>query len=163
NTPPFRLEWDTSKFPNGQHRIEITVYDRQGRVIDQAIKEIRTANAGAPKHAVDGPRIEAVRSAIWQMLVLRPSRALLAYEAAQCARAMGNSVDAVRYFRQSAAVSPHFRDARTQLAVIEGSISEVALWRGAPSEKAVALTFDDGPKPGITDQLLAILSRENVP
>ncbi len=29
NTPPFRLVWDTAQFPNGLHRIEVLVFDRQ--------------------------------------------------------------------------------------------------------------------------------------
>ena len=127
------------------------------------MKEIRSANIGAPRKSADNQRIEAVRSALWQFLTLRPSRAYLAYAAAHCANRLGNAPEAIRYFRQSAAVSPHYKDARIQLAALEGSVSEAALWRGAPSEKVVALTFDDGPKPGITEQLLAILARERVP
>jgi peptidoglycan/xylan/chitin deacetylase (PgdA/CDA1 family) len=33
----------------------------------------------------------------------------------------------------------------------------VTVWAGAPAEKAVALTFDDGPSPKFTPQILALL------
>lgn len=36
------------------------------------------------------------------------------------------------------------------------------LWRGDPERKAVALTFDDGPWPPYTEQILDILKREKV-
>lgn len=37
------------------------------------------------------------------------------------------------------------------------------LWAGAPSHQTVALTFDDGPIPGKTEQLLAILQASQAP
>lgn len=37
------------------------------------------------------------------------------------------------------------------------------LMRGNPARREIALTFDDGPHPDITPQLLEILRRENVP
>jgi peptidoglycan-N-acetylglucosamine deacetylase len=33
----------------------------------------------------------------------------------------------------------------------------VTIWAGAPNEKAVALTFDDGPSPAFTPQIMALL------
>jgi peptidoglycan-N-acetylglucosamine deacetylase len=35
----------------------------------------------------------------------------------------------------------------------------VTVWAGAPSEKAVALTFDDGPSPVYTAQIMALLKK----
>jgi peptidoglycan/xylan/chitin deacetylase (PgdA/CDA1 family) len=35
----------------------------------------------------------------------------------------------------------------------------VTVWAGAPTEKAVALTFDDGPSPTYTPQILALLKK----
>lgn len=37
----------------------------------------------------------------------------------------------------------------------------VAVWAGAPSEKAVALTFDDGPSPKYTPKIMALLKQYN--
>jgi peptidoglycan/xylan/chitin deacetylase (PgdA/CDA1 family) len=40
---------------------------------------------------------------------------------------------------------------------------EPAICRGTTQRKAVALTFDDGPDPNSTPQLLELLKRENIP
>src|SRR5690349_14662466 len=37
------------------------------------------------------------------------------------------------------------------------------LWSGATHTKAIALTFDDGPHPQYTPQLLQVLDRYNIP
>jgi len=42
-------------------------------------------------------------------------------------------------------------------------VAEPALWRGASNDPVVALTFDDGPKPGVTEMLLNVLTTEKVP
>jgi len=38
-----------------------------------------------------------------------------------------------------------------------------AVWRGTAARKVVALTFDDGPQPGITEALVDLLAREKAP
>jgi peptidoglycan/xylan/chitin deacetylase (PgdA/CDA1 family) len=35
----------------------------------------------------------------------------------------------------------------------------VTIWAGPPQERAVALTFDDGPTPGITERIIGLLKR----
>ncbi len=164
NTPPFKLVWDTSQFPNGLHRVEVLVFDRQGRQTDRSVKEIRTANSGAPRRdSADAQREEQVRSALWRMLALRPSRSALAYTAAMCAHAAGNANAILPLLQQTVAVQPEYKDARVRLASLTGIGAEAALWRGDASEKVIALTFDDGPKPGVTEQLLAALTSQSVP
>jgi len=164
NTPPFQLIWDTTRFPNGMHKIEITVYDKEGRQTNSATREVRTANLTAPiRDQADASRMDAVRSGLWQALTLRPSRAVLNYAAAQSAAALGDSSSASRFIQQTAAIDPTYRDARARLAVLDGGLADLAVWRGSSERPWVALTFDDGPKPGITEQLLAVLTKERVP
>jgi len=164
NVAPFRFVWNTAKVPNGLHKVEIIVYDRQGQEIGRAVKEIRTANADAPRRqTLDAPRAEKVRAALWKFLILRPSRCALAYAAAEAARAVGDRDAAERYLEQAAAIDPNYRAARTRLASYSRTASEMAFWRGAPTDRVIALTFDDGPRPGITEQILAVLTRERVP
>jgi len=38
-----------------------------------------------------------------------------------------------------------------------------AVFRMPPGDKKIYLSFDDGPTPGLTEKIIAILSRENVP
>ncbi len=164
NTRPFRLVWDTSKFPNGIHRIEIHVCDQQGREISTVTREIRTANADAPvKQTPDTQRAERVRAALWQQMNLHPSRLMLAYTAALSAQAAGDTAAMARLLHQAAAIDPDYKDVRERVAAIDATTADPGFWRGAANDNVVALTFDDGPKPGITEQLLAVLAREQVP
>ena len=164
NTPPFQLVWDTTRFPNGLHKIEITVYDKEGRQTNYASREVRTANLNAPvRDKGDASRMDAIRSGLWHALTLRPSRAVLNYAAAQSAAALGDSSSAAKFIQQTAAIDPTYRDARAKLAVLDGGLADLAVWRGSSDRPWVALTFDDGPKPGITEQLLAVLTKQRVP
>lgn len=164
NVPPYRLVWDTTQVPNGLHRVEIIVYDRQGQEVSRAAKELRTANAGAPpRRSLDAERVERVRAALWKALILRPSRRALAYAAAESARALGNQSAMERYLELTAALDPGYRDTRVRLASLGRGAVKTAFWRGAPNDKVVALTFDDGPRPGLTEALLAVLVKERVP
>lgn len=45
---------------------------------------------------------------------------------------------------------------------IQSGLFIKALWHGNRQRKAVALTFDDGPQSGFTEQILDILKKENV-
>ena len=164
NTPPYRLVLDTTRFANGIHHIEIILYSRDGQVISRVNKEIKTSNvaAAAPKD-MDSSLIGRIHDAIWQLLILRPSRLSLAYAAAGAARAAGNTDQTKKYLEIAASLDPNYRDTRVRYAALPGNLAFNSFWRGAPSEKLVAITFDDGPKPGITEQLLQILARERVP
>jgi peptidoglycan/xylan/chitin deacetylase (PgdA/CDA1 family) len=164
NTFPFRLVWDTAKAPNGLHKVEIVVYDKNGQISNKAARELRTANLNAPTaQGQDVSRSDEVRAALWQALILRPSRHTLAYAAAESARAAGDSLSAERYLEQAAAIQPDYRDTRTRLVSLSGCVAEPAVWRGAQNDNVIALTFDDGPKPGVTEMLLNVLQKEGVP
>jgi peptidoglycan/xylan/chitin deacetylase (PgdA/CDA1 family)/tetratricopeptide (TPR) repeat protein len=160
NTRPFRYYWDTAQVFNGPHRVEIVVYDRQGQPMMRAERELRTANINAPVRSVpDARRAEQVRAALWQCLMLRPGRLALAAAAAASSRALGDTAGVERWQELVAALDPDHRDARLKQAGSAGP----ALWRGAPEDRVVALTFDDGPKPGVTEPLVNVLVKEGVP
>ncbi|MGC8667391.1 MAG: polysaccharide deacetylase family protein [Chthonomonadales bacterium] len=164
NAPPFRYAWDTTRYPNSLHNVEMLVFDQQGNVIQQTRRRIRTSNAGAPPRPPgDEERIQRLRTMLWNLLALYPSKAVVADAAAQEAHILGDSAAATRYASQAAAIDPARRKELARFIPGLNSAAEAALWRGDPRQPVVALTFDDGPKPGITEQLLAVLTREHVP
>lgn len=164
NAPPFRYAWDTTRSPNGLHTVEVAVFDRQGNLVERMHQRIRTSNRGAPpRPPADEQFSQKVRAALWNALALLPSRAVLAEAAAREAHILGDSASATRYASQAAAIDPSRRKDLAQFVPGLHFTAEAALWRGDPGEPVVAVTFDDGPKPGITEQLLAILVRERVP
>lgn len=164
NQRPFTYQWDSRTVPNGWHTLTVILYDAQGVEITRTARRIRTLNPGVDE-ASDGneERVLLLRSAIWEALTLRPDRCVCAYTLGVAYRSLGSLPQARRWFLHAAALQPDYRDVRQQLVATGGvPASMEALWGGLPTERVVALTFDDGPKPGLTEALLKILRQEQV-
>src|ERR1051325_8456005 len=58
---------------------------------------------------------------------------------------------------------PFLNSAAAKQEVIDNEIRYAELVRGNPKQKTIALTFDDGPHPKWTPQLLALLKKLDVP
>lgn len=161
NSPPYRMAWDTASVPNGLHHVEVIVYDRQGQEMRRTMRDVRTANERAPEPPpVRDMSTARALDALWSALALLPSRASVCAAAWQAARQIGDTAGGERLGLALAALEPGHPGLRE--ALVGAAVGGPALWRGVPNEPVVALTFDDGPKPGITDQLLAVLAREGI-
>jgi len=158
NFRPFRLNWDTSTVPNGPHIIEVVAYDGRGEEIRRTRREIVTDNPNAPASETN----RTLEARLWKLLALRPSRASVASLASRAARRSGDEVAASRWATLAMAIDPRVVPEPAPCA-IRGGPSAPAFWRGNTDEKLVAITFDDGPAPGITEGLLDTLVRESVP
>lgn len=164
NTPPYKIVWDSTRAPNGPHRVEIVVYDRSGIELSRASRQFRTYNVGAAAaESMADPRRERLREELWSLLAPRPSRLALAAMGAAAARALNNIPDETRLLELQTALDPAHGGAHARLASLRPLRAAPALWRGRDDAPWVALTFDDGPRPGITEQLLAVLTAEGVP
>lgn len=167
NTSPFSLVWDTTRVPNGFHKVEMVVYDHQGQEITRAVKQLRTSNAGAPSAFPRDPvveaRTDAIRTSLWRSLLLMPSKQSMAQAAAEAARALHDPVAESQYTALVAALDPDTAGARSRWLAALGSMAAPPFYRGAPTENVIALTFDDGPKPGVTELLVNILKQESIP
>jgi peptidoglycan/xylan/chitin deacetylase (PgdA/CDA1 family) len=76
----------------------------------------------------------------------------------------GDIPGARHWFARACAVHPDSPDARRAWTACGGAgTGGEAMWGGLPDEKVVALTFDDGPKPGLTEPLLDLLTAQGVP
>ena len=162
-TRPFLYSWDTHRASNGWHELTITLFDRDAREISHANRRVRVFNLGVPSD-VDKDQEVRVRAALWQELTLRPARCQCTYTLATLYRANGDLRAARDGFARVAALNPNYHDVRAQLAAC-GGVGEAkgAVYGGLPTEKVVALTFDDGPKPGMTEPLLEMLINARVP
>jgi peptidoglycan/xylan/chitin deacetylase (PgdA/CDA1 family) len=167
NTSPFSLVWNTARVPNGLHKVEMVVYDRQGQEVTRAAKELRTSNANAPSATPRDPaleaRVDSVRTALWRSLLLLPSRRALAGAAAEAAKAIHEKESEAQFTSLAAALDPETAGARTKWLAELGCVASPPFYRGAPTENTIALTFDDGPKPGVTELLVNVLKQENIP
>lgn len=164
NQRPFHFVWDSRRATNGWHTLNITFYDSRGNQSDKQARKLRTYNADAAQTPEQAERQATLKAAMWDALTLRPDVGAVAYTLGTTYKALGDAVQAKNWMLKAAAAAPDFRDTRAQLASMGGiAVPQEAIWGGLPSEKIVALTFDDGPKPGLTEPLLEILTKERVP
>lgn len=160
---PFSYSWDTRRVSNGWHELTITFFDRDVREISHSTRRVRVFNAGGDI-ADDAEQRERVRLALWQELTLRPARCQCAYTLATLYKESGNARAARDWFARVAALKPDYPNIRALLAACGGmGEAKPAVFGGLPSEKVIALTFDDGPKPGLTEPLLEMLVNARVP
>jgi len=158
NSRPFRLNWNSATVANGPHVVEVVGFDSTGQEIYCQRTEIVTANADAPVP----PETARIAGRLWRLLALKPSRASVAFLAWRAAARAGDQTAAARWLWRASAIDPAaVPRAFTPLPAVRNP--GPPLWRGSADEKLVALTFDDGPRPGITEELLEILTREQVP
>lgn len=165
NVRPFTYAWDTRRVKNGRHSLTIILHDRAINELARTSRNVRVVNTGAEDGASAEEARNRDRAMVWQALALKPGRCSSAYALGLAYRAMGQAHAAQNWFARCIAIQPDYRDARRQWAScggVTGGIGE-ALWGGLTTEKVVALTFDDGPKPGVTEPLLDILRQERVP
>ncbi len=164
NYAPYRFNWNTASTHNGSHRIEIIVYDKQGQEVGRFRRDVVTLNANAPENrTVAGAQEAKQRAVLWRALTPSPSRAALAYTAFTSAQALGESEKTIRFLEWTAAFDPDYRDVRAQFSSRIRAVSSAPVSRASAGHPAVALTFDDGPKPGATETLLEILRQEQAP
>jgi len=164
NSRPFDYTWDSRRASNGWHTLSITFYDSQGSDAGRQTRKLRSYNADVFGASGDSERQSLLQSALWDALTLRPDTAAVAYTAGIAYKTLGNVAKARSYLLKAAAFAPDYRDVRQQLAFCGGiAAPQEAIYGGLPTEKVIALTFDDGPKPGMTEPLLEILIKEKVP
>lgn len=162
NTSPFAYTWDTRSTTNGWHVLNIIFFDREGTEISRLERKLRIFNAGNNTAISTSPIQSArLRAALWQQLLLRPDRCVCAYLLGVVDIALGDRAAAAKWFYLSAAIDPAYRDVRQQLAALEVGVSPT-MWSGLLNERTIALTFDDGPKPEVTEALLNVLKAEQV-
>ena len=159
---PFSYTWDTTRATNGRHVISILLYDGNGTEISRLEHTFRVFNRS--NDTADSSVDPAGSAALWQAMRLQPDRAACAYIAASAAEHLGRKLDAREWYLRSAAINPDYQDVRTRL-IAAGGIGQGgrAVFSGPETEKLVALTFDDGPRQGVTEPLLDLLSSEHVP
>lgn len=158
NTRPYTFNWNTASVPNGPHLVEVVAFDAHGNELSRERRTIVTSNLNAPQSSV--PR--GLTDKMWSFVSVRPSRASVAWLVARALARSGDAEQSVRWLWRACSVDPmavpsewHPRTTVRQPGA--------PLWSVRTEERLVALTFDDGPKPGITEEILDILSRAGVP
>jgi peptidoglycan/xylan/chitin deacetylase (PgdA/CDA1 family) len=77
---------------------------------------------------------------------------------------LGDKAHSRVWFARTAAIRADYRDTWARLQESGGvNHSGATVYSGRSDEKCVALTFDDGPKPGVTEPLLEVLTAAHIP
>ena len=164
NSRPFDYTWDSRRASNGWHSLSIVFYDSHGNEAGKQTRKLRSYNADTASSGAEGERQAQIRAAMWDALILRPDTAAVAYTVGTAYKSLNETAQARAWLLKASAAAPDYRDVRQQLASCGGiAVPQEAIYGGLPTERIVALTFDDGPKPGMTEPLLDILIKENVP
>jgi peptidoglycan/xylan/chitin deacetylase (PgdA/CDA1 family) len=87
----------------------------------------------------------------------------MAKAAAEAAKVLHDSAAETQYRSLAAALDPDTAGARSTWLAGLGCTAAPPFYRGAPTENVIALTFDDGPKPGVTELLVNVLRQEAIP
>jgi peptidoglycan/xylan/chitin deacetylase (PgdA/CDA1 family) len=164
NVQPFDFTWNSAEAQNGWHDLRIVLYDDRGQEMSHTARRIRVANARPDVRNTAGTETwERLHAALWQALTLQPARYTCAEALGQIYHQLGDDRQARSWLARAAGSHPD-ADTRRQLAACGGlDYGGDAIWCGRTDEKVVALTFDDGPAPGITEPLLEVLTQWRVP
>ncbi len=164
NSPPFQVVWDSKQTSNGLHDLTVILFSQNGIELTRATRRIKIYNPGGISLNCVPEELDRLRSSIWQSMSLQPDRGAAAYIRGMVYRSLHDTKAAGQSFAEACALHPDFTDARAQLAAAGGlNTGEDAVWGGSNTENVVALTFDDGPKPGMTEPLLQILVEQKIP
>lgn len=162
NSPPFTVEWNTLRVPNGIYTIKTVTYDGYGSVSGEQSRAVRVKNVGAAGGThLDETDRSTFRGRIGELLRPRPCRKAAHFALVERAVARRDNVQAVDNIEAVVAIDPNFKSAYASLKQYHRSYTDNAgsVWRGRTNEKIVAFTFDDGPKP--TTPLLLDALKEN--
>lgn len=175
NQPPYTFHWNTRRVPNGTHTVRMDAADAYGNALLSQTEtvRVRNENGAVVQQAGDDPAMGAIKTRLWNLLRLRPSRKVAEWTVAQAASAAGDTAAANAHLSVAAALDPAYKDGRRfarslfkstpPVGIAVASAKPVLLWVGSPDRKQVALTFDDGPNAQKTPLLLDALDQAKAP
>lgn len=162
---PYTLVWRSNEVTNGSHSLLTTLFNASGAEIRKTARRIRVVNP-EPEPATEQERAkrEALSNRFWNLLTLQPDRCLCGFALAEALWQKGKREEARKWYWRSIAIRPDTDAIRQRVLEREGlRQSNPAMYGGATGEKYVALTFDDGPKAGMTEPLLELLTEAKAP
>jgi peptidoglycan/xylan/chitin deacetylase (PgdA/CDA1 family) len=184
NLPSSLFQWDTHSVPNGEHALNFSLLGDTGAPIGIQVEDVYVLNRDVSDD--DSSDIPAdLSDRIWRLMQIRPNDKVVDYELALALRIEHDQSGYETYILRTAALDPDYRDARSRihplfvgqvpdvfpvpdgttlpssLGLSAGSASKAGFWAGSPNIREIALTFDDGPIPDPTKQLLDALRSSN--
>lgn len=163
--PPYTFTWNTVQVANGTHTVQIEAVDAFGNALTTQTETVRVSNKnGAAARQADDLGMTALKTRLWNLLALRPSRKVAEWTLAQAALASGNTAASGSHLENAAALDPAYKNGRaTARALFGPPPALLSLSLGSSTLKQIALTFDDGPSLTRTPALLDALDTAHAP
>ena len=183
--PPYQFTWDSRSTDNGVHSCVFSMTNSYGNQV--AIQEFDVYVLNATRNASEnvGSLSDDQSDRIWNLMRLRPDYKVAEYELALAYSGAHDNDDYETYILRTAALDPDYRDTRSRirplfagqvpdkfpvpdgttlpssLGLSTGKASAAGFWAGSAHVREIALTFDDGPLPQPTADLLNALKLAN--
>jgi len=173
NAPPYAWDWDTSENRDGEHLITIRAYDKSKALIGERRVPVRVRNTYDPRSAVSVANYTAEQEAyavarLKKYLKLRANPLRAQYLLAKSYESKGLAEFALHEYTLLFLEQNDYLDTRAKIHSLKqhlgksyapGRIPEIN--SVANTGKRVALTFDDGPRPPFTQQILDLLKKHD--
>jgi len=163
---PYHFAWDADAVPPGEHTLTVRAYDYRGVAIEEDSITVITRQGEAAPAPAASERVRALQQRMLALTLPVPEPRSLFTQLGAWHKELGQSAQAMAAFEKAAAIDP---SAEGVLSALAGFYRENGLHLLTPSGevsraetgglKRVALTFDDGPNPLYTPDILAELKR----
>jgi len=164
---PFHFSWDADSVAPGEHQLAVRAYDYRGVVIEEdAISVITQDGANLPALAASEREAELQQRMI-ELTVPDPAPLSLFVQLGYWHREKGENTKAAAAFEKAAAIDPAAEGVLAALSELYKAngmhllSDDAEIYCGPNTVKKVALTFDDGPNPLYTVNILNELKRYN--
>lgn len=166
NARPFRIHVNTRLCPDGVKQLRCEAYNRAGQVVATCHQLISVANGDRTLSAREQMRRGELDAVLQAHLVLHADPLHRAQLCGHALRELGRLDEAVSALEYAFSYNPAMSGIRAdlllgyfELGILGGN--GVEIHRISRGEKAVALTFDDGPHPVLTPVILDLLDQYN--
>jgi peptidoglycan/xylan/chitin deacetylase (PgdA/CDA1 family) len=165
---PYHFQWDADSVNPGEHQLTIRAYDYRGVAIEEDTITVATQDGAILPAPATSEREEALEKRMIALTTPNPAPLSLFVQLGYWYKEAGETARATIAFEKAAAIDPEAEGVLTTLSDlykgngmhIFDSGGEITL--GPKYAKKVALTFDDGPNPLYTANILNVLKRYNV-
>jgi len=173
NTPPFAWDWDTTEEQDGEHLLIIRAYSKSKSLIGERRLAVRVKNSCDPRRVMAAPNYtpqqeEHATARLKKCLQLSPNLLHARYLLAQLYEEKGLAEFALSEYTQVFLEQNDYLDTREKIHTLKRHLGKafspgqlIEINAVADVGKRVALTFDDGPRPPYTRQILNLLKKFN--
>ena len=164
---PYIFQWDADSVNPGEHQLTIRAYDYRGVAVEEDTITVITQDGAILPSAPTSEREAELEARMIALTLPEPAPLSLFTQLGRWYREQGETAKATAAYEKAAAIDPGAEGvipALSALYKINGMhlFSEDAeIYQGPGTRKLVALTFDDGPNPLYTVNLLNEMKRYN--